>query len=325
MAVSKIRIDADQAGQRVDNFLFKRLKGVPKSRIYRALRKGEVRVNGKRLQSTYRLVEGDELRIPPLRIAKEQPVTLNEQWRSQLEQQIIFEDNTLLVINKPSGLPVHGGSGIHSGLIERLRLLRPQQKFLELVHRLDRETSGCLLIAKKRSRLLELHQQMTDRKIDKRYWALVQGQWPASLKKINQPLEKNHLSSGERIVKVSPEGKPSVTYARVLATLELGAEKASWMEMILGTGRSHQIRVHAQHVGHPLAGDQKYGSREFNQCVHQNGVNRLFLHAFQLQCTLDGEPHCFRASLPTALRSFLESQIGQAKLEEIAQGNGSRD
>jgi 23S rRNA pseudouridine955/2504/2580 synthase len=277
--VQFVTIDPDLEGQRIDNYLRTFLKGVPKSLIYRILRKGEVRVNKKRVKPEYKLQANDELRIPPVRVSEptDLPSTkLNKV--SSLENHILYEDDCLIVLNKPSGTAVHGGSGLSFGVIEALRALRPKQKFLELVHRLDRDTSGCLLIAKKRSALKNLHEQLRDRKVDKRYQALVAGEWPANRFKVKASLLKNTLKSGERIVLVDDEGKPSETRYRILESFN----QATLVEASPITGRTHQIRVHCLHAGHPIAADNRYGDKDFDQRTQKIGLKRLFLHAHSL-------------------------------------------
>jgi 23S rRNA pseudouridine955/2504/2580 synthase len=274
-----IEIFADQAGQRLDNFLITHLKGVPKSRIYRMVRTGEVRVNKGRIKPEYRLQTGDRLRVPPLRQGEfAEPVQPGTQVSELLEESVLYEDNGLLVINKPSGMAVHGGSGLSYGVIEALRALRPNAPYLELVHRLDRSTSGCLMIAKKRSVLRVLHALLRVGSVDKRYLALVRGRWQGGKRIIRAALSKNILQSGERMVQVNKEGKQA---ASVFEPLTLYRD-ASLMEVQLLSGRTHQIRVHATHSGHPLAGDEKYGDDSFNQTLRSLGLKRLFLHAQQL-------------------------------------------
>ncbi|WP_289030066.1 23S rRNA pseudouridine(955/2504/2580) synthase RluC [uncultured Paraglaciecola sp.] len=277
--VQFITVDPDLEGQRIDNYLRTLLKGVPKSLIYRILRKGEVRVNKKRVKPEYKLCAHDELRIPPIRVSEPTalPSTKLEKV-SSLEASILYEDDWIIVLNKPSGTAVHGGSGLSFGVIEGLRALRPQQKFLELVHRLDRDTSGCLLIAKRRSALKNLHEQLRDRKVDKRYQALVAGEWPANRFKVKAPLLKNTLKSGERMVLVNDEGKPSETRYRILELFN----QATLVEASPITGRTHQIRVHCLHAGHPIACDDRYGDAEFETRTKNLGLNRLFLHAHSL-------------------------------------------
>lgn len=269
-------ISADEAGQRLDNFLLARLKGVPKSMIYRIIRKGEVRINKGRCKADYKLSTNDEVRIPPVRVAPEQELPNPKLTQiASLEDAILFEDECLIVINKPSGLAVHGGSGLRFGLIEGLRSLRPKHEFLELVHRLDRDTSGIILVAKKRSALRSLHEQLRENKMDKRYVALVAGSWPESKRKVDAPLQKNTLKSGERVVRVDATGKASLTRFKVLERFTVG----TLIEAEPITGRTHQIRVHTQIAGHPIAGDDKYGEAAFDTLTKQNGLGRLFLHA----------------------------------------------
>lgn len=278
--VKFVDISADYAGQRIDNYLICQLNGVPKSLVYRIIRKGEVRVNKGRIKPEYRLKEGDMVRIPPVRQAeKKEPGKAPDQVLRQLESRIIFEDKRILVINKPSGLAVHGGSGLSFGLIEVLRQLRPNDKNLELVHRLDRDTSGCLIIAKKRSALRRLHEQLREGSMDKRYMTLLKGKWKGRSKWVDAPLLKNVIKSGERLVFVDAKGKEARTQ---FIPYSIG-EEASLMSVKLDTGRTHQIRVHAQHLGFPIAGDNKYGDDEFNRQLKSKGLKRLFLHAFSLK------------------------------------------
>lgn len=279
--VQYLDVDPDVAGQRIDNFLRARLKGVPKSLIYRVLRKGEVRVNKKRIKPDYKLCAGDQVRIPPLRVAEEK--ALPNAKLSQvaiLEQCVLFEDDCLMVVNKPAGLAVHGGSGLSFGLIEGLRALRPDARFLELVHRLDRDTSGCILIAKKRSALRGLHAALRDKTMQKDYLCLVRGNWPSAKKVVRAPLLKNTLQSGERMVRVDAEGKASETRFKVEQRF---GERATLLRASPITGRTHQIRVHTLHAGHPIAGDPKYGDRDFD--ARLTGLNRLMLHAWHLAFT----------------------------------------
>lgn len=279
--VRMLQIDAEQAGQRIDNFLITLLKGVPKSRIYRILRKGEVRVNKGRIKPVYRLKEGDEVRVPPIRM-DEKPAAIRppDEQIERLEASILFEDKGLIVLNKPSGLAVHGGSGLSFGAIELLRASRPTAAYLELVHRLDRDTSGCLMIAKKRSYLRHLHEQLrSDRKIRKHYRALVCGHWDLGKHHENAPLLKVTHSSGERMVRVDDKGKASHTLFQAISRFK----QASYMDIELFTGRTHQIRVHAAKCGHPVAGDDKYGNNECNRELKKKGLKRLFLHAYRLE------------------------------------------
>ncbi len=282
--VQFVEITAEQAGQRIDNYLLCQLKGVPKSLIYRIVRKGEVRVNKGRIKPEYRLKAGDMVRIPPVRQAeKKAPGKVSDKVLQQIESAILFEDKRLLVINKPSGLAVHGGSGLSYGLIEALRVLRPNDKQLELVHRLDRDTSGCLIIAKKRSTLRRLHEQLREGTIDKHYLTLVKGKWKGPGKWVDAPLLKNVVRSGERLVFVDTEGNKRAKDARTQFTPYSVTDEASLMSVKLDTGRTHQIRVHAQHIGYPIAGDEKYGDDEFNRELKGKGLKRLFLHAFSLK------------------------------------------
>lgn len=273
-----IQINDTHEGQRIDNFLFTFCKGVPKSRIYRAIRDGEVRVNKKRIKPLYRLQCHDQIRIPPFRVSEDTVAKVSTHQQERVAENIIFEDNTLIILNKPAGMAVHGGSGIQFGVIETIRQLRPQAKLLELVHRLDRDTSGCLMIAKKRSMLVTLHEYLREGKVRKVYLALVKGQWEGGTRKVSYSLQKNQLSSGERIVKVNDEGKPSVSIFEPLQQLAHG----TLMKITLQTGRTHQIRVHAAHIGHPIAGDEKYGDKEYNRFMRQQGLKRLFLHAAEI-------------------------------------------
>ncbi len=273
-------ISEDHHGQRIDNYLVTRLKGVPKSAIYRILRKGEVRVNKKRVKPVYKLQDGDLLRIPPIKVAeREEFVPQNLDRIARLEDAILYEDKYLIVINKPAGMAVHGGSGLSYGLIEALRSIRPDERSLELVHRLDRDTSGCLLISKRRSILRGLHDQLREKTMEKNYWALVSGSWSAKHKNVTEPLRKNTLQSGERVVRVdAEEGKPSHTRFRVLERFE----GCTLVQASPVTGRTHQIRVHSQCKGHPIACDDKYGDAEFDAQIKKTGLNRLFLHAHDL-------------------------------------------
>ena len=280
-SVQFFTISDDEAGQRLDNFLLAKLKGVPKSLIYRIVRKGEVRVNKGRIKPEYKLQEDDVVRVPPVRVAEknEVPVSTKLNKVAELESQILYEDEVMLVINKPSGIAVHGGSGLSFGVIEALRALRPQARFLELVHRIDRDTSGILLVAKKRSALRNLHEQLREKVVQKDYLALVRGQWQSHVKVVKAPLLKNELPSGERIVKVSEAGKPSETRF----VIEERYPSATLVKASPVTGRTHQIRVHTQYAGHPIACDDKYGECDFDQKMQQIGLNRLFLHAYSIR------------------------------------------
>jgi 23S rRNA pseudouridine955/2504/2580 synthase len=286
--VQLLEVAPELAGQRIDNFLRTQLKGVPKTLIYRILRKGEVRVNKGRIKPEYKLQAGDVVRVPPLRLAeRDAPEPLAQGLLARLEAAIVFEDKALIVLNKPAGIAVHGGSGLNYGVIEAFRQLRPDAKEIELVHRLDRDTSGLLMIAKKRSMLRHLHEALRGDGVDKRYLALVRGSWPTAKKQVNAPLLKNNLRSGERMVEVNVEGKEALTIFRVLRRF---GDFATLVEASPITGRTHQIRVHAKHAGHSIAGDSKYGDEEFTREIRELGGKRLFLHAHSLRVKLpDGE------------------------------------
>ena len=286
--VRYLTIDENAAGQRLDNFLIRALKGVPRTRLYRALRKGEVRVNKGRVRADYRLVTGDSVRIPPLHMAT--PASTASIPRHQLAllpQKIVYEDEHLLVVDKPSGLAVHGGSGLSFGLIECLRQLRPDAAYLELVHRLDRDTSGLILIAKRAAILRELHRQLREKHVDKRYLALVAGKWPKAVRVVDAPLQKNVLQSGERMVRVAQDGKRAITEFSVVERLP----GATLLEVRPITGRTHQIRVHAQHAGYSLLGDLKYTDARSEDMAKRVGLKRLFLHAASLRFTLEELGH----------------------------------
>lgn len=279
--VQFVEIDDDFAGQRIDNFLLARLKNVPKSMIYRIVRKGEVRVNKKRIKPEYKIQEGDIVRVPPVKLPESTaPELPNVKLAkvSELESCIIYEDDHLLILNKPSGTAVHGGSGLKFGAIEALRALRPDARFLELVHRIDRDTSGILLIAKKRSALRRLQEQFRNKTVQKYYFALVMGQWKSTCKVVNAPLLKNEVNS---IVRVNPNGKPSETRFKILEKFE----QATLIQASPITGRTHQIRVHAQYTGHPIGWDDRYGDRRFDAYSGQFGLDRLFLHAANIKFT----------------------------------------
>ncbi|WP_210395243.1 23S rRNA pseudouridine(955/2504/2580) synthase RluC [Motiliproteus sediminis] len=284
-AVRWVEIDSEMADQRIDNFLITFLKGAPKTLIYRILRKGEVRVNKGRVQASYRLRAGDLVRVPPVRLPEPKALPAPGRGLAQLlESAVLFENDQLLIVNKPSGLAVHGGSGVSLGLIEALRQMRPEARFLELVHRLDRDTSGCVMVAKKRSALKALHEDLRRGKISKIYHALVAGKWPKRKVQVNAPLKKNELKSGERVVRADAEGKESLTQFRVLRNLG----EVTLVEARPVTGRTHQIRVHTQFAGHPIVGDPKYGDDAINRQLKAQGVDRLFLHAAELRLRLPG-------------------------------------
>ena len=279
MPVDHIIVEQESEGQRLDNYLFRLLKSVPKSRIYRAIRGGEVRINGKRALAESRIAAGDTLRIPPLRQAEQLKINkIDDSLQAHIESRILIETPELILINKPSGLPVHGGSGVSLGLIEALRQMRPHAKFLELAHRLDRETSGCLLIAKKRAALLTFHEWFKGKELKKRYWVLVKGQWTGGVQRCDLPLIKNQLQSGERMVHVDRMGKEAITIFKPISVFQ----QSSLLEATLKTGRTHQIRVHLKALGYPIAGDDKYGDREFNKVMLAKGLKRMFLQCMEL-------------------------------------------
>ncbi|HEY4128720.1 MAG TPA: 23S rRNA pseudouridine(955/2504/2580) synthase RluC [Gammaproteobacteria bacterium] len=269
----------EDSGQRLDNFLFRTLKGVPKSHVYRLLRTGQVRVNKKRVKPDYRLEAGDELRLPPVRQEEKGAPGKPPHWQQEAMQGgILFEDERILVVNKPAGMAVHGGSGVSFGVIETLRVLRPESPGLELAHRLDRDTSGCLIVAKRRSAVRTLHAAFRDGSVEKHYLALLAHPWEGGAREVDAPLEKNQLEGGERIVKVSREGKE----AKSLFTPLQRFTDSALADVHIFTGRTHQIRVHASYIGHPVGGDDKYGDREANKALRASGLKRMFLHAHRL-------------------------------------------
>ena len=295
-AVSFITTDDDSAGQRLDNFLIRVLKGVPKTHVYRIIRSGEVRVNKARAAADTRLQAGDVLRLPPVRVSERaaDKAEAMAQAAPPREFPVLYEDEHLIAINKPAGVAVHGGSGVSFGVIEQLRMARPQARFLELVHRLDRDTSGILLIAKKRSALRHLQDQFRERETGKTYLALVRGDWPANKKVIDAPLHKYLLDAkegspgaGERRVRVvskdDPDGMRAITLVKVSRQLEIAAERHTLLEVTIKTGRTHQIRVHLASQGHPIAGDDKYGDFDANKALARAGLKRMFLHAWRLE------------------------------------------
>ncbi len=303
-AVRELTIDEQHAGQRIDNFLISRLKGLPRTRIYRILRRGEVRVNKGRIRQHYRLKPGDVVRIPPLRLAESVPSREpTRQLRELVEECILFEDRGLIVLDKPSGVAVHGGSGCSHGIIEALRAARGERHYLELVHRLDRDTSGCLMIAKRRPVLTALHTAFRHAQVRKRYLVLVKGHWSGGVRDVEASLRRNALRSGERLVRVDAAGK----VGRTRFAPRRPGKTASLMEALPFTGRTHQIRVHAASIGHPVAGDAKYGEREFNRRTRDHGLRRLFLHAASLGFAnpADGTPLTIEAPLPAELLRVL--------------------
>jgi 23S rRNA pseudouridine955/2504/2580 synthase len=300
-AARELVIDEHHAGQRIDNFLISCLKGLPRTRIYRILRRGEVRVNKGRIRQHYRLKHGDVVRIPPLRLdAGRPPPAAPQSLQALVEERILFEDRGLIVLDKPSGVAVHGGSGRSHGIIEALRAARGPRQYLELVHRLDRDTSGCLVIAKRRPVLTALHAAFRRRSVNKRYLVLVKGRWRGGPREVESSLVKNVLRSGERVVGVDAGGKAGRTR---FVPLSVGGT-ASLLEALPFTGRTHQIRVHAASVGHPVAGDVKYGDKTFNRRMREHGLRRLFLHAAGLgfENPEDGARLRIEAPLPAELR-----------------------
>jgi 23S rRNA pseudouridine955/2504/2580 synthase len=278
-AVRTVEITAAQLNQRLDNFLIAQLHSVPRTRVYRIIRKGEVRVNRKRCKPDYKLQTGDLVRIPPLHVEQRpQKSRPPQQLLERLQQATLFENEHLLIIDKPAGLAVHAGSGIDYGVIDAMRLLHPDSE-IELAHRLDRDTSGCLLLAKNRPALLFMQQAMRDNRLGKNYLAVVKGRWPQNLYEIRQPLKKYHLPNGERRVRVDPAGKQAISRVRLLQAAKL----YSVIKVELVTGRTHQIRVHCQAVGHEIAGDEKYGDDGFNRAMRERKIRRLMLHAASLE------------------------------------------
>jgi len=299
----EIQIDPEYAGQRLDNYLFTQVKGVPKSLLYRLIRQGKLRVNKKRVSVSYRLQADDVLKMPELNVAPKQATAKpGSRLTQELTGRILYEDNDLLILNKPVGLAVHGGSGLSRGLIETLRLIRTDCHYLELAHRLDRDTSGCLIIAKNRATLKALHELLRSGNIEKIYCALTLGHWPKQHNRIDINLQKNVAQSGERKVRVSDEGKAAITDFESVKNYQA----ATLVKIKLHTGRMHQIRAHASAVGHPVAGDEKYGDRAFNRLMKQKGLRRMFLHA---------EKITFR--LPDAKQSISVKAPLDRELEEV--------
>ncbi len=297
-SVTRQTVNEDEAGQRIDNYLFSRLRGVPKSHVYRILRSGEVRVNSKRVEATYRLKSGDLLRIPPIRLAEKAAPHI-----PKFDMPILYEDDCLVAIDKPEGIAVHGGSGVSFGVIEQLRASRIDARFIELVHRLDRDTSGVLLLAKKRSALIELHRQIREGQVGKFYFAVVAGKWQNQKQDVRFPLHKHVTESGERRVSVKEEGLPSRT---VFSLVERG-EKVSLLEANLKTGRTHQIRVHLAHLGFPIVGDDKYGDFSLNREMTKSGFRRMYLHAAKFCFTHpEGQSMCIESPLPEAFMKLMD-------------------
>jgi len=314
-SVTLVVIGEEAQGQRLDNYLLRHCKGVPKSHVYRILRSGEVRVNSRRVDATYRLEIGDRVRIPPIRIAERPQDEVEEAAKARVDLPIIFEDEAMLVIDKPEGIAVHGGSGVSFGVIEALRRQRPQAKFLELAHRLDRETSGILLVGKKRLALTALHDMFREHGAgaDKRYLVLVKGRWMNNTQHVKAPLLKYLTDSGERRVSVNAEGKASHTVFRLLARWP----EMSLLEAQLKTGRTHQIRVHLAHLGFPILGDEKYGDFNLNKRLRPAGLKRMALHAWRMafRHPLLGTPVECVAPLPDGIRQYLATVDAQTPRE----------
>lgn len=305
--VQYVSVDESQAGRRIDNFLQLQLKGVPKTRIYQMIRKGEVRVNGSRVKQNHRIDEEDVVRIPPVKLpdSNQEALYFSNKIISSLEAALLYEDDSLLVINKPSGLVVHSGSGQKAGVIEYIRHMRPELKFIELAHRLDRDTSGCLILVKKPNVLKQVQNVLKDHTIEKRYFAFVKGRLEKANFEVSLPLRKNTLSNGERVVRVDPDGKTAISRFNKLQEFRAG----SLVEVELITGRTHQIRVHSNHIGNPIAMDEKYGDKNFNKQVKKMGLKRMFLHAYSMIIPLADypEPVILEAPLNYDLEQFLET------------------
>ncbi|MBV8031960.1 MAG: RluA family pseudouridine synthase [Betaproteobacteria bacterium] len=301
--VAWLEVGEESAEQRIDNFLLRRLKGVPKSHVYRVLRSGEVRVNSGRVKPEYRLRVGDRVRVPPVRVAAPQAAKPRP-----LDLPVVHEDAALLVIDKPSGVAVHGGSGVSYGVIESLRAERPEAKFLELAHRLDRDTSGLLIVCKKRSALVELHRMLREGEVDKRYLAIVKGRWERGSTELRESLHKYVTAQGERRVAVQDSGQAAVTKVKCLKV----TEEFSLLELRLLTGRTHQIRVHLAHAGHPVVGDDKYGDFELNKRLAKEGAKRLFLHAATLSFVHPGTRATLKlaAPKPRDMTDFEKERLG---------------
>lgn len=299
-----LEVDEESAAQRIDNFLLRQWKGVPKSHVYRVLRSGEVRVNSGRVKPDYRLQSGDRIRVPPVRVADRS----RKPAARPLELDILHEDAALVAVNKRSGVAVHGGSGVSHGVIEGLRAARPEAKFLELVHRLDRDTSGVLLIAKKRSALTALHAMLREGTVEKEYVALVKGRWPGGARELRESLHKYVTAAGERRVRVDEEGgKVAVTRVKPIRV----QDAASLLELRLLTGRTHQIRVHLAHAGHPIVGDDKYGDFEMNKALAKEGARRLMLHARRIAFThpVGGARLQLEAPVPGDMKDYVEKAL----------------
>lgn len=319
-SVTHLVIGEDEQGQRLDNFLIRVCKGVPKSHLYRILRSGEVRVNSGRVAATYRLCAGDKLRIPPIRLAERPQNEVDEAAKQRVDLPILYEDEAMLVVDKPEGIAVHGGSGVSFGVIEALRRQRPQAKFLELAHRLDRETSGILLVGKKRLALTALHDMFREHGAgaDKRYLVLVKGRWMNTTQHVKLPLHKYLTETGERRVSVNPEGKASHTVFRLLARWP----EMSLLEAQLKTGRTHQIRVHLAHLGFPILGDEKYGEFALNKTLKRDGLKRMALHAWRMafRHPLTSAPLEFIAPMPNGIGDYIAA-VDAGKAREFSADN----
>jgi 23S rRNA pseudouridine955/2504/2580 synthase len=327
--VTHVEVTVDDAGTRLDNFLVRQLKDVPRTHVFRLLRKGEVRVNKKRAKPDQRVALGDIVRIPPVKKAEDLPPpatprTASESLQALVLGAITYEDSDLIVINKPPGLAVHGGSATDFGLIEALRSARPEQRDLELVHRLDRDTSGCLLVAKRRAALRDLHLQLREGRTEKHYLALLCGKWNLGTKRIELALDTDERRSGERHVAVRAHGKKSVS---TFKPVQFFGNLATLMEVEIDTGKTHQIRVHAAHAGHPVAGDDKYGNRVFNQLLADYGLKRMFLHSSSMGFTRPGtrEPMLASAPLPPELSAVIDKLTrGKARAPQDARGKAMK-
>jgi 23S rRNA pseudouridine955/2504/2580 synthase len=320
--VQHFEVTEDEAGQRLDNYLHKRLGGLPRSRVFRIIRKGEVRVNGKRASPETRVVLADKVRVPPVHVAPPEPKTArpSSALNERIARSIIHEDERLMVIDKPAGVAVHGGSGVSFGVIETLRALRPEET-LELVHRLDRDTSGCLLIAKRGSTLRSLHALLREDGFEKRYLVLVKGPWDLGEKRIDVPLRTDTRVGGERTVKVAEGGKPSVSRFR---PVQFFGRIATLLEVMLETGRTHQIRVHAAHAGHPVAGDEKYGDPAFNESMRGLGLKRMFLHAHSVSFDWpEGGQFSINTPLPPDLGTLIDQLTTMRKPERRGAAHGA--
>ncbi len=319
-SVTHLVIGEDEQGQRLDNFLIRVCKGVPKSHLYRILRSGEVRVNSGRVAATYRLCAGDKLRIPPIRLAERPQNEVDEAAKQRVDLPILYEDEAMLVVDKPEGIAAHGGSGVSFGVIEALRRQRPQAKFLELAHRLDRETSGILLVGKKRLALTALHDMFREHGAgaDKRYLVLVKGRWMNTTQHVKLPLHKYLTETGERRVSVNPEGKASHTVFRLLARWP----EMSLLEAQLKTGRTHQIRVHLAHLGFPILGDEKYGEFALNKTLKRDGLKRMALHAWRMafRHPLTSAPLEFIAPMPNGIGNYIAA-VDAGKAREFSADN----